>query len=220
MAVSLLYCPSCGAAHAPPAQTCFACGHSLQTAHEAGSAPLLQGRYAILSQLGSGGFGAVYKAADTRACDLPVAIKQINLRGLTPQQTIEATDGFNREVQLLSALAHPRLPRIHAHFTDPEHWYLVMDFIAGQTLEHYLRDVTSPAQQAAIRALPLDEVLDIGLQLCDVLGYLHASQPAVIFRDRSSPFHQPPGRWTSGRHQPFETRGCGRRVIGLTTLRQ
>ncbi len=149
----------------------------------ASSNTLLQERYQILAQLGTGGFGAVYKAADTRAHNQIVAIKQINLRGLTPQETIEATDGFNREVQLLSALTHARLPHIHDHFTDPDHWYLVMDFIDGETLEHYLRDVASPSSQATIRALPLDEVLDIGLQLCDVLAYLHTNQPPIVFRD-------------------------------------
>src|SRR5437763_1808889 len=84
----------------------------------------------------------------------------------TPQENIEATDGFNREVQILSTLAHAHLPRIHAHFTDPEHWYIVMDFIEGATLEYYLRDTTS-SNNSAIRALTLDEVLDIGLQLCN-----------------------------------------------------
>src|SRR5260221_2221421 len=184
MLSSQLYCPLCGAGNPLDSSTCFACGQSLQSIMDrASSNTLLQERYQILAQVGTGGFGAVYKAANTRAHNQIVAIKQINLRGLTPQETIEATDGFNREVQLLSALTHARLPHIHDHFTDPDHWYLVMDFIDGETLEHYLRDVASPSSQATIRALPLDEVLDIGLQLCDVLAYLHTNQPPIVFRD-------------------------------------
>ena len=70
-----------------------------------------------------------------------VAIKQINLKGLHPCDVIEATDTFNREVSLLSGLTHPNLPRIYDHFTDPEHWYLAMDFIAGETLDEYLSKV-------------------------------------------------------------------------------
>ena len=178
-----LYCPVCGAANAPEHSTCFACKQPLALqADKKEPARLLHHRYQVLKQVGTGGFGAVYKALDTRERQHPVAIKQINLRGLTAQEMIEATDGFNREVQMLSALSHPHLPRIHAHFTDPDHWYLVMDFIEGETLEQYLH-TTSAADKYAIRALPLDEVLDIALQLCGVLTYLHTRQPAIIFRD-------------------------------------
>jgi WD40 repeat protein len=179
----MLYCPACGAANAITEQSCFACQQSLGLAN-ANKQPiaLLRQRYEILAQVGQGGFGAVYKARDTQEHNRLVAIKQINLRGLTPQEMIDATDGFNREVQILSALAHAHLPRMYAHFTDPDHWYVVMDFIEGETLEEYVRDRTS-TRENAIRALPLDEVLDIGLQLCDVLAYLHSRQPPVIFRD-------------------------------------
>ena len=122
MLSSQLYCPLCGAGNPVDSNTCFACDQSLLSVmdHASGNT-LLQERYQILAQVGTGGFGAVYKAADTRAHNQTVAIKQINLRGLTPQETIEATDGFNREVQLLSALTHARLPHIHDHFTDPDH---------------------------------------------------------------------------------------------------
>lgn len=183
MAPSLLYCSVCGAANAPDDDACFACKRPLALLMaENRPTRLLHRRYQVLAQVGTGGFGAVYKALDTQAQDRRVALKQINLRGLTPQQVIEATDSFNREVHMLSTLNHAHLPRIHAHFTDPDHWYVAMDFIDGETLEYYLRDITS-ADENAIRALVLDEVLDIALQLCNVLAYLHTQQPPIIFRD-------------------------------------
>src|SRR5216683_2714232 len=77
---------------------------------------------------------------------------------------------------ILSDLKHPNIPRIYAHFTDPEHWYLVIDFIEGETLEEYR--VKAPGA-----CLPLERVLDIGIQLCIVLDYLHNHQPPIIFRD-------------------------------------
>jgi WD40 repeat protein len=136
--------------------------------------------------VGTGGFGAVYKAGDTfvagQSTDI-IAIKQVNLRGLTAQEIIEATDGFHREVLLLSNLKHVNLPRIYDSFTDPEHWYLVMDFIEGETLEQYLRNTTAGSSPAKTRSLPLDEVFSIALQLCHVLHYLHTLQPPIIFRD-------------------------------------
>ncbi len=199
MASPDLFCAHCGAANAAMATTCFACGSSLSqddplliptgiTAHTAtvSSAPtitgqlahdyLLKGRYRILKQIGTGGFGAVYQAQDLRRNDALVAIKSINLHRLSPEQIIEATDTFNREVGMLSELEHPHLPHIYEHFTDPEHWYLVMDFIEGETLEHYL-------SQAPEGRLALSEVLDMGMQLCTVLDYLHSQQPPIIFRD-------------------------------------
>ena len=184
MASSLHYCHTCGAANQLEDSICFACRQPVTAVAGEIEQELLQDRYQILAQIGTGGFGAVYKALDTHNIQQVVAIKKINLDGLTAQETIEATDGFNREVQLLSTLSHPHLPRVHDHFTSPHHWYLVMDFIAGETLEHYLAS-GAPAFSAgtAIRSLPLDEVLDIGMQLCTVLEYLHSCQPPVIFRD-------------------------------------
>lgn len=182
MSLSLFYCPVCGAANEPDRSICFACKQPFTPPLTTyGHIPLLLERYQVLTQVGAGGFGVVYKARDRQAQDCLVAVKQINVRGLSQQEVIDATDGFNREVQILSRLSHPHLPRIHTHGTDPEHWYVVMDFIEGETLEAYLHDPAAP--QGSIRALKLDEVLNIGLQLCDVLSYLHAHQPPIIFRD-------------------------------------
>jgi len=133
-------------------------------------------RYFIMSQVGAGGFGSVYKARDIQNGDRLVAIKEVSLLGLHPQAMIEATAAFQREVSVLSHLDHPNLPRLYEYFQDPGHWYLVMDYIAGETLEEY-------QSKAPNRRLLLSEVLDIGLQLCRVLDYLHAQQPPIIFRD-------------------------------------
>ncbi len=186
MSSSFIYCSVCGAANQARATLCFACGHLLETSVEdtalpspAGppvSRPLLAGRYRIVALVGEGGFGAVYKAVDVQRDEALVALKQINLSGLRPRDVIEATETFNREVGMLSGLKHPNLPRIYKYFTDAEHWYLAMDFIEGKTLEEYLNSAKGGH-------LPVEEVLEIGIQLCNVLEYLHTQHPPIIFRD-------------------------------------
>jgi len=191
----MVYCESCGAANETINENCFVCLRpvvnteeleivSAQSAayeeHESKHAEqdmptLLQGRYQILKEVGTGGFGAVYKAVDTKFDNRTVAIKEIRLQGLKPNEIIDATDTFNREVNILSDLRHPNLPRVYNHFTAPEHWYLVMDFIDGQTLETYLASKGG--------RLSLDEIFTLGTQICMVLDYLHTRQPAIIFRD-------------------------------------
>src|ERR1700753_265496 len=163
MASEFLFCPHCGAAYSLDEKRCAFCQHVFTEELDLlGPSDLFHERYHILNQIGTGGFGAVYKARDTQAQQRLVAIKQINLRGLTIQEIIEATDGFNRERQFLSSLAHDHLPRIYDHFMDAEHWYLIMEFIAGETLESYLQSLTS-SSASFVHALSVDEIMAIGL---------------------------------------------------------
>jgi WD40 repeat protein len=137
--------------------------------------PLKQ-RYHILSQIGTGGFGAVYRAEDTQLGNRLVAVKAMGQRGLNAQERARAAAAFKREALMLASLMHPNLPRIYEHFSEAGHWYLVMDFIEGQTVESYL-------SRTRHGYLPIEEVLDIGIQLCTVLDYLHTSRPPIVFRD-------------------------------------
>jgi len=136
---------------------------------------LLHSRYNIVSQVGTSGFGAVYKAKDTLFSHRLVAIKEMNQDGLSSRELAEPTTAFEREALLLSDLTHPNLPRIHDHFSEHGRSYVVMDYIAGDTPEDYLDTV--------IQRLPVEMVLEIGIQLSTVLDYLHNHQPPIIFRD-------------------------------------
>jgi hypothetical protein len=193
------FCNECGAANAFNATVCFACNRPLTHPEPLpavqppapvrpapspvaplttppGPGTLLHERYQLVREIGKGGFGVVYLARDMKRRRRLVAVKQINIGKLSARESIDATDSYNREVTLLSKLRHRRLPRLYDHFTDPEHWYLVLSYIEGQTLDVYLQ--TQPN-----KALPFKKVIDIGLQLCDVLHYLHTQQPPIIFRD-------------------------------------
>jgi serine/threonine protein kinase len=175
------FCDHCGAENATGDTICCACQKPLAP-HAEAIGTLLNERYEVLNEVGAGGFGAVYKARDTREGERLVAVKGINLQGLSAQEIIEATDAFNREAEILSTLSHPLLPTIFDRFSDPEHWYLVMTYIDGSTLDEYLQQHQVSGLHVTA-GLPLSETLTIALQLCDALHYLHSQQPAVIFRD-------------------------------------
>jgi serine/threonine protein kinase len=192
-----LFCDECGAVLPTQATSCAACGHpadasSLSPSVQATKAAflssqtatagmlhrgvLLAQRYRILSLIGQGGFAQVYKAKDTARRNRLVAIKRISLGGLSAREMIEATDTYNREITYLSQLRHESLPRIYEHFTDADHWYIVMEYIQGETLEDRLKSVRGGH-------FSVQKVLDIGLSLCNVLGYLHRQEDPIIFRD-------------------------------------
>src|SRR5712692_3923500 len=179
MTTQELYCDNCGAANPTTARFCQFCSTLLPFKHSSGSLPdqtLLAGRYQLLSRIGQGGMGAVYKAADTRFNNRPVAIKEMSSTGLSPASLQEAVTAFEREAHLLADLLHPNLPRIYEHFAENDRSYLVMDFIEGQTVEEYLG-------QKGGGPLPIDLVIKWAEQLCDVLNYLHTHQPPIVFRD-------------------------------------
>lgn len=198
-AALVCFCDVCGASVAAQATLCTACGkpphqpvqlalpprvyHAVtMAAPQTGAADpirpgsLLARRYRILSKAGEGGYGVIYKAEDLDRYRAKVAIKQINLDMLRPREMIEATDAYNREVRYLSRLRHISLPRMYDAFTDANHWYIVMDYIEGITLEETLKKMRR-------KRLPMRKVLQTGLVLCEVLEYLHAQQPSIIFRD-------------------------------------
>jgi len=173
------FCDNCGASNTATARFCQNCATPLPFRHTTGSLPeqtLLNGRYKLETRIGQGGMGAVYKATDTRFNNRALAIKEMSRAGLSPSSVQEAEAAFERESHLLADLLHPNLPRIYDHFTEAERSYLVMDFIEGLTIEDYL-------EQAGGGPLPLEQVLNWGIQLCDVLSYLHNHQPVIIFRD-------------------------------------
>lgn len=77
----------------------------------------------------------MYKAEDTLFGNALRAFKEMSQSGLSTQELNEAIDAFKREAFLLAGLMHPNLPRIYDHFHDGGRWYLVMDYIEGETLE-------------------------------------------------------------------------------------
>ncbi len=150
---------------------------------------LLNGRYHLMQALGQGGMGAVFLAQDTQLGNRLVAVKEMSQNNLSTQDLQLAIETFQHEAYLLAGLQHPNLPSIYDYFEQVGHWYLVMSFIQGESLEKYLERVPGGR-------LPLAEVMSIAWQLCDVLNYLHSQRPPIIFRDLkpSNIMRNPDGR--------------------------
>jgi serine/threonine protein kinase len=125
------------------------------------------GPYEIVAPLGAGGMGEVYKARDTRL-DRTVAIKI--LPGAVADDP-QRRERFRREARAISNLTHPHICRLHDIGDQNGVEFLVMEYLAGETLAHRL-----------LRgALPLDEVLRFGADLADALDAAH--RQGVIHRD-------------------------------------
>jgi len=129
---------------------------------------LLNNRYRIVSILGQGGMGAVYRAEDENL-GVSVAVKE-NL-----YLSEEYTRQFKHEANILASLRHPNLPRVGDYFSiEGQGQYLIMDFIDGEDLRQRIERVTMLDER---------EVVLIGAYICDALTYLHTRTPPVVHRD-------------------------------------
>lgn len=129
---------------------------------------LLNKRYRIVEILGQGGMAAVYRAVDENL-GVEVAVKE-NLF-----TTEEYARQFRREAVILANLRHPNLPRVTDHFVvEQQGQYLVMDYIEGEDLRQRM-DRLGP--------LPDQEVVILGVAICDALKYMHTRKPMVLHRD-------------------------------------
>jgi serine/threonine-protein kinase len=139
---------------------------------------VLNSRYEIVRRIGGGGMGAVYLAKDRNLGDAPRAVKEMVESHLDPAQHEKAIGDFKRESLLLTSLEHPSIPTIYDYFYDDARgrFYLVMKYISGGDLASRMR--------AAIGGR-LDEktVTDWGMQVADVLDYLHSRPKPIIYRD-------------------------------------
>jgi eukaryotic-like serine/threonine-protein kinase len=129
---------------------------------------LLNGRYRIVEILGQGGMASVYRAIDENL-GVEVSVKE-NLF-----TTEEYAKQFRREAVILASLRHPNLPRVTDHFEIEEQGqYLVMDYIEGEDLRQRMDRIGS---------LPEQEVIIIGVAICDALSYMHGRTQPVLHRD-------------------------------------
>ncbi|HKP83668.1 MAG TPA: protein kinase [Pyrinomonadaceae bacterium] len=148
------------------------------TVKQLASNTVLNGRYEIVRRIGGGGMGAVYLAKDRNLGDAPRAVKEMVESHLDPGQHEKAIGDFKRESLLLTSLEHPCIPTIYDYFYDDQlsRFYLVMKYISGG-------DLASRMRAAVGGRLDEKTVTDWGMQVADVLDYLHSRPKPIIYRD-------------------------------------
>ncbi len=125
------------------------------------------GRYRLISRLGAGGMGEVWKAHDANL-DREVAIKLL-LEGALDDET--ARERFRREAMVLSRLSHPGIATIFDFDAHEGNDYIVMEFVPGGTLE----------ARIAQGALACDEVMGTGAMIAEALDSAHRA--GFVHRD-------------------------------------
>src|SRR5512146_377929 len=125
------------------------------------------GPYEIQSPLGAGGMGEVYRAKDTRL-DRTVAIKVLPAHLSSDP---ESRQRMQREAKAISALQHANICTLHDMGFQDGTDFLVMEYLEGQTL----------AERLEKGALPLDQVLKIGIEIAEALEKAH--QQGIVHRD-------------------------------------
>ena len=187
--LQLLDAPGAGPGEAPPAEECPVC----RSVTEAGEPPacacgpayvatevpkLLAGKFRLTRRLGAGGMGAVYLARDLRL-ERDVAIKILTARSLGRLM------GLQPEAWAMSTVTHPGVAQIYG----VEFWrgrpFLVVEFLAGGTLEDRLRDgPLAPSQAVSVAARLAD-----ALAALHEKGFLHGDvKPSNIgFTSEGSP---------------------------------
>ena len=122
------------------------------------------GAFEIVSLLGAGGMGEVYRARDTRL-DRTVAVKILN------SDRLGSPERFRREAQAISRLSHPHICSLYDIGEADGTAFLVMEYLEGRTLADRLSD----------GPLPLEQALKHGIEICDALDRAH--RQGVIHRD-------------------------------------
>lgn len=134
---------------------------------------LKKGNYIVEGQIGSGGQGHAYKAANAQGepcvlkeCILPVYV-DVSVRRSSLEQ-------FENEARLLRQIDHPQIVKLLDFFVEDHRTYLVLELIDGKSLRQMVKDSGAMSE---------DRVRSLSMQMCQILKSLHEMTPPVIHRD-------------------------------------
>lgn len=197
-------CPSCRAVNLDGVRYCANCGkqltviplsqasgiESLDTSssntaatmkatngasHLSPGSRLQGGRYVIRKVLGQGGMGAALLATDNRLDSKSVVIKELiseNTDALKLQDDIRT---FKREVAMLAQIDHPLVPNVTDSFQEGIRYFMVQEYVEGDTLEERLTNTNRPMFEK--------EALICASEVLDILDYLSQQTPPIVHHD-------------------------------------
>jgi tetratricopeptide (TPR) repeat protein len=137
---------------------------------------ILDGKFKIVQVLGEGGMGTVYKVEQVDKPGYFRAVKELLINpNTTEEERKSAIERFDKEIDLLFNLKHPRIPSLILSFHERGNNYFVMEFVPGRTLEKILEDTKGPLDE--------EQVIHWMMQVCEALSYIHSRTPPIILRD-------------------------------------
>src|SRR5579875_1701253 len=137
---------------------------------------ILDGKFKIIQVLGEGGMGTVYKVEQVGKPGYYRAVKELLINPSMPEEERKAAiERFDKEIDLLFKLKHPRIPSLILSFQERGNYYFVMEFVPGRSLEKMLEDASAPLDE--------ESVVRWMIQVCEALSYIHSQNPPIILRD-------------------------------------
>lgn len=122
-------------------------------------------KYILIKKLGEGGTSSVYLGAD-RGTGSRAAIKKYSQGG--------DLSVAEHERRLLERLDHPAVPKVKEVLCQDGYVYLVMEYVAGETMKNWIKRAGRIPEEQAVRW---------GMELCEALSFLHGSGNRILFRD-------------------------------------
>lgn len=137
---------------------------------------VLDRKFKIVQVLGEGGMGTVYKVEQIDRPGRFWAVKELLISPNTSEDERKtAIERFNKEIDLLYDLKHPRIPSLGVNFQEHGNYYFLMEFVPGRSLEKILETTNAPLEE--------EKVVKWMMQVCEALAYIHSRVPPIILRD-------------------------------------
>jgi serine/threonine protein kinase/cytochrome c-type biogenesis protein CcmH/NrfG len=137
---------------------------------------ILNKRFKIVSVLGAGGMGTVYKVEQVGRPGYYRAVKELLINPNTSEEARKsAIERFDKEIDILFNLEHPRIPSLILSFQERGNYYFVMEYVPGRSLDMILEDNHAPLEE--------DRVIRWMMMACEAVTYVHTRTPPIILRD-------------------------------------
>jgi len=137
---------------------------------------ILKDKYCIKEVIKVGERGAIYKAIEKKSKQIYAIKEKWAFISTSLQEKEHIINQSMNEYRLLQKLSYPKIPGVKDYFTIDDHYYMVMEFIEGKDLQRLIKEKGEGG-------LPVKQVVEWGIQVCEALEYLHNHEIPIIYRD-------------------------------------